>query len=162
MREIWLTSSMALFWNFPLFCNFPLMICNFPLFSFFNIRIADRTWNWQLSNVLIYALILSLRVCVYFDFENLHIFVSFTKGRYVDVILELLLWFLLHLPPPWVLVTMWLTRNHMFSFVKFWINYPRSFFEILKSPSFHSGDFKISKNWTREIYPKFPSQTCDY
>ena len=61
---------MALFWNFPLFCNFPLMICNFPLFSFFNIRIADRTWNWQLSNVSIYALILSLRVCVYFDFKK--------------------------------------------------------------------------------------------
>ena len=35
LREIWLTSYIALFWNFPLFCNFPLMICNFPLFSFF-------------------------------------------------------------------------------------------------------------------------------
>ena len=57
MREIWLKSSMALFWNFRLFCN---------LF----IRIADRTWNWPLSNVLIYALILSLKVCVYFDFKK--------------------------------------------------------------------------------------------
>ena len=30
-------------------------------------------------------------------------------------------------------------------FVKFGENLPRSFFEILKSPSFHSRDFKISK-----------------
>ena len=29
--------------------------------------------------------------------------------------------------------------------VKFGENLPRSFFEILKSPSFHSQDFKISK-----------------
>ena len=34
-------------------------------------------------------------------------------------------------------------------FVKFGENLPRSFFEILKSPSFYSGDFKISKKWTR-------------
>ena len=31
-------------------------------------------------------------------------------------------------------------------FVKFGENLPRSLFEILKPPSFHSGDFKISKN----------------
>ena len=31
LSEICLTSLIALFWNFPLFLNFPLMICNFPL-----------------------------------------------------------------------------------------------------------------------------------
>ena len=34
-------------------------------------------------------------------------------------------------------------ESHLF--VKFGENLPRSFFEILKSPSFHSGDFKTSK-----------------
>ena len=138
---IWLTSSMALFWNFPLFCNFPLMICNFPLFSFFNIRIADRTWNWQLSNVLIYALILSLRVCVYFDFKKWRVDFSCCPTKIYKNFQTVLIIKTLHLSAPCVLITMWLTRNHMFRFVKFWINYPRSFFEI---------------------YPKFPSQTCDY
>ena len=32
LSEIYLTSLIALFWNFPLvICNFPLMVCNFPL-----------------------------------------------------------------------------------------------------------------------------------
>ena len=34
-------------------------------------------------------------------------------------------------------------------FVKFGENLLYSFFEILKSPSFHSGHFKISKKWTQ-------------
>ena len=34
-------------------------------------------------------------------------------------------------------------------FVKFGENLPRSFFEILKYPSFHLGHFKISKKWTQ-------------
>ena len=38
-------------------------------------------------------------------------------------------------------------ESHLF--VKFGENLPRSFFEILKSHSFHSGDFKISKKLIR-------------
>ena len=33
-------------------------------------------------------------------------------------------------------------------FVKFGENWSRSFSDILKSPSFHSEDLKISKKWT--------------
>ena len=61
----------------------------------------------------------------------------------------------------WVILTlmcslrachMWLTRNHIIClFVKFEENLPRSSFEIMKTPLFHSGDSKISKKWNREI-----------
>ena len=43
---------------------------------------------------------------------------------------------------------MWLTRNHMFS-REIWGKYTSLIFEILISPSFNSGDFKISKKWIR-------------
>ena len=37
-----------------------------------------------------------------------------------------------------------------------WGKVPRSFFEILKSPSSHSGDFKISKSELGKFIPNFP------
>ena len=43
---------------------------------------------------------------------------------------------------------MWLTRNCRFS-REIWGKYTSLIFEILISPSFNSGDFKISKKWIR-------------
>ena len=50
----------------------------------------------------------------------------------------------------------------MFNAMKFGINYPRSFFEILKPPLLHSGDFNNFKKQTQQAHPKFQLKPCDY
>ena len=134
---------MALFLNFPLFWNFLRMICNFPL-------LFSHSKNIRMSTLITlidtyYSLIVKI--------------ITKSHNNYCRVgVIELRLLNLLILSDCFLCNSslvcyfrachMWLTRNHMF-IREIWENLPHSFFEILKFPSFHSGDFEISKKWTR-------------
>ena len=132
---IWLTSSMALFWNFPLFCNFPLMICNFPLFSFF-LKTFERHYYSNMKFTTFNCFDIRCYCCCWVCFFFLNeesVQVTVWRGlkktfsadnennkkstnNWIKIYKQ---W---DLYTPWEPVTMWLTRNHMFSFVKFRIN----------------------------------------
>ena len=125
-----MTSLLALFWNFPLFRNFPLMICDFSLlFSHSkNIRMSTlitiiiTCWLLVINNDCSVGV---MKLCLI----NLLILIDcFLCNSYPCVLFESLLHVINQASPIF--------------FVKFGINVPLSFSKILKSPSLHLGNFQ--------------------
>ena len=134
---------MALFLNFPLFWDFLRMICNFPL-------LFSHSKNIRMSTLItIVVTYYSLMVIIITKSHNNYCKVGVIELRLLNLLI-LIDCFLCNssLVCYFRACHMRLTRNHMF-IREIWGNLPHSFFEILKSSSFNSGDFEISKKWTR-------------
>ena len=143
LSEICLTSLTALFWNFPLFWDFPLMICNFPLLFSHSKNIRMST----LITIIITYYLLIINIIT--KCHNNHCSVGVMESSLLNLLI-LIDCFLCNFYTCVLFESLSDVINQK-SLVYSWNlgNLTRSFFEILKSPSFHSGDFKISKEWTR-------------
>ena len=57
---------------------------------------------------------------------------------------------------------MWLTGNHMFSLGDFWDLITLVIFENFEIAHVLFGQFQNFQKCTQAIYPKLPSEICDY
>ena len=117
---------MALFLNFPLFWNFLLMICNFPL-------LFSHSKNIRMPTLItIIVTYYSLIVIIITKSHNNYCRVGVRELRLLNLLI-LIDWFLCNssLVCSFRACHMWLTRNHMF-IREIWENLPHSFFEIFK------------------------------
>ena len=69
LREIYLTSLIALLWNFSLFWSFPLMICDFPLFS--------HSKNIRMSTLI------TIIITYYLLIINYHYYNNYKKSQWL-------------------------------------------------------------------------------